>query len=202
MLAAETNNKMPKNNGLIKSALRSNQSESKIGDCINEIKTNFPKFRENKGFYFFREWGNRCNWIVRKELRGNSEGTPKEAIEKNRIDKKRLDIIRLKYIRLKGWNEKDLMPDDYARIHKAIKALLIKAKTTERVLQALNWVAKQNYDNWTMETVVKKFPDAIKPICPKCKGKGRFTNIRGYSQICDCAKGKSLEVEQPYNPRL
>lgn len=158
MLAAETNNKIPKNNGVIKTALRTHLSENKIQECIEEIKKNFPKFKENKGFYFFREWANRCNWIGKRELPGNSQGVAGEAIEKKRIDK-----IRKEYIKKKKWEEKDLYPDDYARMGKAIKTLYLKAKgDVERVCQAIDWVSRQGYCDWTLETVIKKWQDFLK----------------------------------------
>jgi hypothetical protein len=101
MLAAETNNKIPKNNGVIKATLRSQQSEERIDECIKEIKSHYPKFKENKGFYYFGEWGNRCNWIAGKELPGNSQGTAGDGADKIRIDKNRLDKIIKEYIKIR-----------------------------------------------------------------------------------------------------
>ena len=150
MLAAETNNKIPKNNGIVKIALRSCLSSEKIKKCIEEIKTNFPKFKEHKDFYYFKEWGNRCNWIVKKELPGNSQGTPREALDKNRIEK-----IRIEYIKAQKWDEKDYM--NYGRDNKAIKTLLLKAND-EKVIEGIQWIANQGY-SWTLETLIGKWPN-------------------------------------------
>jgi len=76
MLAAETNNKIPKNLKVVKSSLRSQLPEEKIQDCINEIKINFPKFKEHKDFYFIKEFDTRCNRVYPGEL----PGTPKELL--------------------------------------------------------------------------------------------------------------------------
>jgi len=197
MLAAETNNKIPKNLGLIKQSLRSDQDESEIESNIQEIKSNFPKFKENKHFYFFREWGVRCNWIKGKELPGNSPGTARELVDKIRIDK-----IRREYIRLTGLDLKDFKPDDYARTGKAIKTLISKADgNDEKVLGALEWISKQDY-HWTLETLIKKWVEAVKGIkdvvkwrptqeqlnCPNCKGTGWRYDENNKTYKCECRK--------------
>jgi len=190
MLSAETSNKIPKNSDILRSALREPLQGTEIKKCLEEIKVNFPKFKESKHFYYFVGWRSRHNWY----LPSNSLATPQPVLEKKRIDK-----IRKEYIKLKGWQEEDLVSDDYARIHKAIKTLLLKAKDDEKALKALYWVAKQGYTDWTMETVVKKYQNTIN-ICPKCKNTGYYTNEKGYRNPCDCPKGKALQTET--NPRL
>jgi len=170
MLAAETNNKIPKNNGVIKNALRSKQSETKIEECINEIKINFPKFKENKGFYFFREWSNRCNWIAKKEHQWNSEGTPKDAVDKNRIDKIRIDKIIKEYITLQGWDKElkekqSLLTEIYKRNCAPAKRLILAANNDELVIKVMRQMGsfyKQKGLSWTLETVLKHFPEFIK----------------------------------------
>lgn len=172
MLAAETNNKIPKNNGLIKNALRSKQTETKIEECIKEIKINFPKFKENKGFYFFREWGTRCNWIVQKELQRNSKGTPKDAIEQNRIDKNRIDKIIREYIVIKEWQEdiKDnssLQSDIWKRNVRPAKQLLLIANDDNKALLAIKNMAtlyRKKQLDWTLETVIRHYTEMIKPL--------------------------------------
>ena len=195
MLAAETDNKIPKNNGLIKSALRSKQTDIKIEECIKEIKTNFPKFKENKEFYFFREWGTRCNWIANKGLQGNSEGTPKVVIEKNRIDK-----IRIEYIRIRGLDIKNFSSDDFNRTARAIKTLLIKSKLKDDlVINSIEWAAKQSWCDWTLETIIRRWPDFMKlykprieynpadPDCRLCHGHGHiYIANTGETKICEC----------------
>lgn len=165
MLAAETNNKIPKSNGVIKTALRSNLTENKIEECIKEIKANFPKFRENKGFYFLREWGNRCNWILSKELRRNSEGTPKDAVDKIRIDK----IIK-EYITIKKWdsNNKELVREIYKRNARPAKQLTLIAKDKDiNALQEISAYLTQKGLSWTLETIIKQYPEWYKQKHPK-----------------------------------
>lgn len=161
MLAAETNNKIPKNYALIKSSLRSHQTESKIEEHIKEIKKSFPKFKENKSFYFFREWSNRCNWIANKELLGNSQGTPKDAIEKKRKDKIRIDKIVEEFLALKDWDKKRF---GFVRTRwsRAIKDLLLNTKDTDEAISALRWTAEKigaKGLNWGIETVLKWLPE-------------------------------------------
>ena len=170
MLAAETNNKIPKNNGLIKSALRSKQSDNKIEECINEIKTNFPKFKENKGFYFFKEWGTRCNWIAKKELPRNSEGTPKDSVDKIRIDKNRIDYIIGAFIKAQDWEESiknnpALLSEIYKRHTKPAKRIIIALNDDSLAVKAIEKMAstyKRKGLSWTLETVSKHLPELIK----------------------------------------
>ena len=170
MLAAETNNKIPKNDGLIKSSLRSKQTETKIQECIEEIKTNFPKFKENRGFYYFKEWGTRCNWITQKELQRNSEGTPKDSVEENRIDKKRIDNILYTFLEKKGLKEqalknKDFLSYMFKRNWRPIKQLLILAQGNDKnVIEAMDWfsgICDKKGFSWTLETILKWYPEFL-----------------------------------------
>lgn len=70
LLAAETNNKIPKNNPnmrifapdmrfenkALRQALRSKLDPSEFNKCIEEIKNNFPKFLSNKHYYYFKDF--------------------------------------------------------------------------------------------------------------------------------------------------
>ena len=94
MLAAETGNKIPKNTTILKSCFRSTLTPQEIENCIKEIIKNFPKFIYSNEFYKFKEWAMRTNWVLAKELRRNSQGTPREVLDKNRIDKNRIDKNR------------------------------------------------------------------------------------------------------------
>ena len=169
MLAAETNNKIPKNPDLIKSALRSNQSANKIEEYLKEIKANFPKFKENKWFYFFKEWSNRCNWIAQKELLRNSSGTAGEVIDKNRIDKNILDKIIKEYITLQGWTQLLADPLKYSVYYKQCcspaKRLVLLAGSEEYALRGLKYIGttfKNKNFRWTLHTIIEHFPDFMK----------------------------------------
>jgi len=80
------------------------------------------------------------------------------------------------YIQLKNWNIKDLDKEDYARMNKSIKRLLMKAKGDKnRIKQAILYVSQQEYLEWTLETVEKKYADAHRLVKPyeKYLKKGR-----------------------------
>ncbi len=86
-----------------------------------------------------------------------------DKIREDKIDKNTLEIVRGCYLTKKGWKETSLHPDDYGRIHRAIKILYVKSnKNIDSICQAIEWVSIQGYCDWTMETVIKKWPDFIK----------------------------------------
>ena len=62
LLAAETYNKIPKNITAIKKAFKTDQSINKIKSTIDEIKLNFPKFKENRHHYYFEEFDEKTNY--------------------------------------------------------------------------------------------------------------------------------------------
>jgi len=80
-----------------------------------------------------------------------------------KVPKGRIDKIRSKYITLKGYSHKDFTQDDYSRTGRAIKTLLTKADHKDHlVIEALGWVSGLGYTEWTLETIVKKWPDFLK----------------------------------------
>ena len=91
LLAAETDNKLPKTPSILKTCLRSNLSEKSLEACIKEIRTHLPKFKESSEFYYFYEWKNRINRISPREFPGSPRGVPKDALDKEKI---RQDKIR------------------------------------------------------------------------------------------------------------
>lgn len=93
MLAAETDNKIPRSEVILRGCLRTTLNESEISNCLNEIKSSFPKFRSNKHHYYFSEWEYKHNRIENQELLGNSQGTPRDAVDKIRKEKIRKDKI-------------------------------------------------------------------------------------------------------------
>ena len=173
MLAAETDNKIPKNNGVIKSALRSKQTESKVDECIIEIKNNFPKFKENKGFYYFQEWDNRCNWINNRELRRNSAGTPQDGADKKDIDIEKIRRIIDTFIAKKafpvlqpdGTKDKVLESSIYARNVRVAKDLIrISKGNIDKVIEIMEWTATELNKkglNWNLNTVLKWYPEYL-----------------------------------------
>jgi len=80
-------------------------------------------------------------------------------------------VIRDHYVKVKKWDPEGLASDDYARIHKTIKVLLLKAKgDIKKITDAIDWQSTHEYD-WTIETVAKKWMDFIKEttIKPRIK---------------------------------
>jgi len=106
MFAAASGNRMVRELKVLASVLRYKGDLSKLQVALDEIRTNFPKFRTNRYYYYFKEFENRLNWVVgdtEKGLLGNSLGTPKGGVDKNkiknknkiRLDKKRVDTLNL-----------------------------------------------------------------------------------------------------------
>ena len=81
LLGAETYNKIPKTMSVLRMALRVTYDDTILNQMINNIMTNFPKFKQNKSFYYFDEFEHKTNWIKPKELPRNSLGTPKVVTE-------------------------------------------------------------------------------------------------------------------------
>lgn len=78
---------------------------------------------------------------------------------------KLLENLREYYVKLKGWNPKDLDHQDYARIHASLKRLILKSRGDEEAIKrAIDWVEKQQYPEWSIETVEKKYAEASKPV--------------------------------------
>jgi hypothetical protein len=74
-------------------------------------------------------------------------------------------VIRDHFLYLKKWDLKDLDASDYARINRVGKHLLLKAKgDINKIKKAMDWVASRGYEEWTMETVLKKYPDAVRKV--------------------------------------
>jgi len=151
LLAGETNNKIPKNLTILRSSLRETLEEGELLKCLNEIKTNFPKFKEGKHLYHFLGFSQRHNQVIP----GISLGYAGATLDKNRIDK-----IRTEYARLKGYALKDLSSDDYGRTGRAIKTLIGKAKGNDQlVIDSLNWASRKKWCDYTLETIIKKWAD-------------------------------------------
>ena len=94
MLAADTGNRMVRRCEVLRQALRCTLQPTQLQECINEIRVNFPKFRSNRYYYYFKDFDNRLNWVEKdkkKEFPGSSQGVAGDGADKIRIDKKRKD---------------------------------------------------------------------------------------------------------------
>lgn len=82
LFAAETYNKIPKNLDAIRRAFKTDQDLADIKSTIKEIKNNFPKFKENKHFYYFDGFDEKTNYIPERANLGKSQVSPKEGTDK------------------------------------------------------------------------------------------------------------------------
>ncbi len=207
LLAAETYNKIPRNEDVLIQALRSSLEIGMFKGAMQEIKTNFPKFKGNKHFYYFDEFEHKTNYIPV----GKSQGTPKDVQRvcqnknKRRIreDKGAAPTIYEYYSKtikpgakedavksidklLKtGFTKEDLLGrvNDY-------KSKLAKDNTEPRFyIQANNFFGlKARYKDFEPIKVVEYLPpDAL---CKACKGLGKVQTGEGQLIRCVCVKEK------------
>ena len=83
LLAAETYNKIPLNDNVLRQAMRSELGESEFKKYLNEVFRNFPKYKRNRYFRYIEEFETKTNWVNPKELRRNSKGTLKVAVDQD-----------------------------------------------------------------------------------------------------------------------
>lgn len=111
LLAAETYNKIPQNDLILKEALRSRLDLKEFEKCLKEIKENFPKFRSNKHFRYFSEFETKTNYIPSKETPRKARGLPKEGVykeEEEEEDKEYVGVVRNQfYLKYKEVFNKD-----------------------------------------------------------------------------------------------
>lgn len=144
-------------------------SMAKIGlISAKNLKSNnlsIPKFKK------------RVDEYTKRMLRENYGETPdtirtesEQTTDTLHVDKKRIEKIITEYIRLKGWNEKDLVRSDYARINKASQILLTRAfGDVSLVIEGMGWIDKTNLKLWSLELLSKLWADFMKN---RDKGKG------------------------------
>ena len=79
MVSRITKNKIPKNRETIKAYLRSDRDDIDIESTLNRLKEHFPKFKENKHFYYFEGFSERFGNYVPNGTR--NLGTEEEEEE-------------------------------------------------------------------------------------------------------------------------
>ena len=84
LLAVETYNKIPKNDSILKEAVRSRLELDEFRICLNEIRTNFPKFKCNKHFYYFDEFENKTNYLPSKQSLSNRSAIAQTGVDKEK----------------------------------------------------------------------------------------------------------------------
>lgn len=60
-ISRSTSNQIPKKTGVVGELLRTKRSVTEVKSAIKQIKFNFPKFKENKYFYYFEDYELRLN---------------------------------------------------------------------------------------------------------------------------------------------
>jgi len=91
LLAAETYNKIPKNDDVLRVALRSSLQLADFQNCLNEIKQNFPKFKENKHFCYFKDFESKTNFRSKSDYQVHNPALPKCSVEEEEEEDKEED---------------------------------------------------------------------------------------------------------------
>jgi uncharacterized phage protein (TIGR02220 family) len=149
LLAAETYNKMPKNEVILIQALRSKLEVGQLKEALNEIKTNFPKFKHSKGFYYFDDFEHKTNFIPDKQLLSNRSAIAKHTVEEEKEEDKEEEkaiATFFSYFLLKTKKAFKLTEAN----KKIIKARLVDGYTIEQLKKAVDnfvlddWVERIN----------------------------------------------------------
>jgi len=82
LLAAQSYNCIPKKTAILKLALRTILSETEIESAIIEIRSSFPKLKQNKYVYYFLGFEEKTNYIPKRENLRKTLGNPRELVEK------------------------------------------------------------------------------------------------------------------------
>lgn len=153
LLAGATNNNIKDDENYLKRVLNLQNYNQNIRKNVDKICEVFSGLISRNGFLKFKNFKKIHNYLR------NADGTPKET---QRIAKNRIDKIRIEYIKIKAFRLEDFSSDDFARTAKAIKSLLLKTNNDDLVIEGLRWASRQNWCDWTLETVNKKWPDFMK----------------------------------------
>lgn len=86
LLSMETYNKIPKDLDAIRKSFKTNQTKKTIQKSIDEIKINFPKFKESSNFFYFEGFEEKTNYV--REVPGKSRGNPKTETYKDKEEDK------------------------------------------------------------------------------------------------------------------
>lgn len=81
-LSRTTQNRIPKKPVVIQALIRTNRNETEIKSALKRIKFNFPKFKENKYFYYFDGYELRMNNSKRDEDEDEDEDKDEERKKK------------------------------------------------------------------------------------------------------------------------
>lgn len=161
---------------------------------LGDLKLICPKSLK-EGDLFISNFKKRADEYTTKVIGIQSRQSPDNVV----LDKIRLDKIRIEYIKIKGLDINNFSTDDFGRTAKAIKTLVFKAKDNDDlVVKSLRWASQKGWCDWTLETIIRKWPDFMKErgrireepkpdlACPICGGKGKIQEGSQKGAQCLC----------------
>ena len=172
LLAAETYNKIPLNDNILRDALRSKKSMKDFQNYLKEIEKNFPKLCKNKHFRYFIEFETKTNYIPNREIPRKSPGCPKVVLDKdkdkdNDKDKMKIDEVFL-FLKNKDF---EIAFNAFIEMRKKIgkpitdhaKDLLLKKLSKEDIKTAIAMLEQSIVGSWTgIYELKKEFKDETK----------------------------------------
>ncbi|HCJ67019.1 MAG TPA: hypothetical protein DHV62_06770 [Elusimicrobia bacterium] len=183
-------------NALLKiSGWSANGKIDEILNVMGELSLICPKSLKCGNLYI-PKFIKRTDDYTQRKLRTNSE----QSTDNVRVDKNRIDKIRTEYIKIKGLDINNFSIDDFSRTAKAIKTLLIKSKfKDDLVIRSIEWASRQKWCDWTLETIIRRWPDYMviykpkpepkpDPNCDICFGKGKIPDGQLKGAVCNCVK--------------
>ena len=151
LLAAETYNKIPKNDEVLREAVRSRLDLDEFKKCLSEIKINFPKFKYNKHFYYFCEFENKTNYLPPQQSLSNrpaiaQQGADKEEEEEEEEEEKEkyaecVSMTKIEYEKLTTKYGKDFTIKCIEKLDNYKGSNGKKYKSDYRTI--LNWVVDE-----------------------------------------------------------
>lgn len=162
LLAGATDNNIKNDENFLKRTLNLSEKPEKIRETLDIILKTFPKLVSKSGYLKFKNFKDLHNWVGNRSAIARDD--TRESQDKIRIDKIRLDKILRSYCFYKNWIFENLSPRDFARNYRVIKNLIERCQSVgdddSVVVQAIEWMSKQNYE-WTLETVDKKWMEFL-----------------------------------------
>jgi len=197
LLAAETYNKIPKNDiskgqfdSVLHEAVRSKLEPGQFMGAIAEIKKNFPKFKSNKHFYYFDEFNTKTNYIPKQQSPSKSPAIAQHSVEEEKEEEK--EKKKRKKFPLTDFEFLETLKNDPTYKHINIDFELGKMdawllanpgrqKTRRFIVKWLNRIDKP--------LVTQKKPEPKPdPKCEICQGKGKILEGTQKGAECICVK--------------
>ena len=161
LMAGLTHNEIPLNGSWIKARFGLSKSEQEVEQNIDKIRSVYKKIVVRNKQLKFKNFKQLHNYIYKEKE--NSIGILKDFY-KHSPNKVNLFLIISNiisfFITTKGLREEDVDMRERNRYGHRIKEILIKAKGDDRLVKdAIKWVSQQGYNDYTLETVDKKWPE-------------------------------------------